>query len=127
VPKNDEVALRWEELAAAQGNGEALRYLGLRFEEGRGVSADDAKAVSYFMQAAEAGDPIGMCALGGMYAAGKGVARSDRDAYRWFFTATTAGDKKCEPALREAGRRLSQQDREAAERDAHAWAARFSS
>ena len=119
--------LRWEELAAAQGNGEALRYLGVRFEQGRGVPADAAKAVSYFLQAAEAGDAIGMCELGDMYAAGKGVARSDRDAYRWFFTSVVAGNRKCEPAQRDAGTRLPKQDREAAERDARAWAARFSS
>jgi TPR repeat protein len=68
-----------------------------------------------------------MCYLGDMYAWGKGVTQSHREAYRWYLTASAAGNEKCEANLRAARRHLSRQEREAAERDARAWAARFSS
>ena len=127
VSKDDAQSLMWEQRSAAQGNGEAMRFLGVRHEEGRGVPRDFARATAYFLQAAEAGDVVGMCNLGDMYAWGKGVTQSHREAYRWYLTASAAGNEKCEANLSAARRRLSRQEREAAERDARAWAARFSS
>ena len=54
------------------------------------------------------------------------VAHSDREAYRWYLTSAAAGYKSCEANLKNAGKGLNRQEREAAERDAREWAKRFS-
>jgi TPR repeat protein len=58
---------------------------------------------------------------------GSGVPRSDREAYRWYVTSAAAGFRQCETPLREMSKRLPRPERDAAERDAKAWLARFSS
>ena len=67
-----------------------------------------------------------MCYLGDMYSWGRGVAQSDREAYRWYLTSAAAGNKRCEANLKNTGKRLNRQEREAAERDAREWAKQFS-
>jgi TPR repeat protein len=126
VPLDDAEAVKWELKAAAQGNSDAFMHLGVRHEHGRGVAKDAERSVRYFREAAERGHIIGMCFLGDMYSWGRGIAQSNREAYRWYLTASAAGYKRCEANLKGAGKRLSRQEREAAERDAREWAKQFS-
>jgi TPR repeat protein len=67
-----------------------------------------------------------MCYLGDMYLWGKGVTQSAPEAYQWYLTSAAAGYKPCEANLKNAGKRLNRQDRDAAERDAREWTKRFS-
>jgi TPR repeat protein len=126
VPIDDAEAVKWLQRAAAQGSADAFMFLGVRHEHGRGVAKAPEQSVRYFRQAAEGGQIIGMCYLGDMYLWGRGVAQSDREAYRWYLTSAAAGNKSCEANLKNAGRRLNPQEREAAERDAREWAKRSS-
>ena len=126
VPVDDAEAVKWLVRAAVQGNADAFVFLGVRHEHGRGVAKAPEQAVRYFRQAAEGGQIIGMCYLGDMYFWGRGTAQSDREAYQWYLTSVAAGYKSCEANLKHAGRRLTPQDREAAERDAREWTKRFS-
>ena len=48
-------ALRWFQLAAAQGNPGALFYVGYMHERGEGVQADEAEAIRWYRRAAAAG------------------------------------------------------------------------
>jgi TPR repeat protein len=125
VPMDDAEAVKWLQRAAAQGSADAFMFLGVRHEHGRGVAKAPEQSVRYFRQAAEGGQIIGMCYLGDMYRWGRGVAQSDREAYRWYLTSAAAGYKGCEANLKDAGKRLNRQEREAAERDAREWAKRF--
>jgi TPR repeat protein len=51
VPRNDVEAVRWYRKGAERGNTNAQRTLGLRYEEGRGVSADRVEAQKWFVVA----------------------------------------------------------------------------
>jgi TPR repeat protein len=126
VPMDDAEAVKWLLRAAVQGNADAFMFLGVRHEHGRGVAKAPEQAVRYFRQAAEGGQIIGMCYLGDMYLWGRGVAQSDREAYRWYLTFAAAGNKSCEANLKNAGRRLTPQERDAAEQDAREWGKGFS-
>jgi hypothetical protein len=61
---------------------------------GRGVSRDDAKAVSLYKQAAENGHAGAQCEFGAMYESGRGVAKDEEQAKAWY-------QKAAESALQE--------------------------
>lgn len=65
--------------------------MGVRYLLGRGVPQNDAKAFSYFSQAANADDPFAQNELAYMYAAGKGTSRDDRKALFWYEKAANHG------------------------------------
>jgi TPR repeat protein len=55
VPRNYATALMWLNNAKAQGNADAMFFLGLMYEHGRGVGQDIPRALELFDQAAEKG------------------------------------------------------------------------
>jgi TPR repeat protein len=83
--------------AADKGDAESQVQLGIMYQAGDGVAADDAEAVKLFRKAAETGHVEGMWRLGGMYMTGNGVAKDEREALRWCTKAAKAGpaDLKC--------------------------------
>jgi TPR repeat protein len=77
-------AVEWYQKGARQGNGAALRRMGLLYENGRGVTKDDALAFSHFNQAALAGDRPAMLRLAAIYGAGElGRAPDPALAKQW--------------------------------------------
>src|SRR5215469_8561007 len=61
--------------AAKADDWEAMRYLGLIYDGGLGVSKDDAQAAKWYRKAADAGDAAAMEALGAMFETGRGVSQ----------------------------------------------------
>ena len=55
VPENDNAAVKWYRLAAAQENADAQYNLGLMYEIGAGVSEDNREAVKWYQMDADQG------------------------------------------------------------------------
>jgi TPR repeat protein len=70
-------AARWYKRAADLGSPQGILYLGVMYEQGKGVEQNDATAVALYRQAANLGHSFGMHNLGGMLDRGKGVERRD--------------------------------------------------
>jgi len=60
-------ARSWFEQAAEAGNAEAMRNLGILYENGEGVAKDSAQAHNWYQKAAEAGDPYSRAKLASDY------------------------------------------------------------
>lgn len=90
----------WKPLAD-QGNAEAQFNLGVMYENGKGVTKDDMKAVKWYRMAAEQGDASAQINLGFMYEKGKGVAEDDIEAVKWYRMAAEQGDADAQSNLGE--------------------------
>ncbi|MEX2202307.1 MAG: hypothetical protein WD711_12985 [Dongiaceae bacterium] len=81
----------WEPLAAA-GNAKAQHALGMLYESGQGVPAQDfARAAELYRGAANQGEAAAMNNLGLMYADGRGVSKDVGEAYRLWMIAAKSG------------------------------------
>ena len=74
---------------AEQGDPEAQFKLGRMYQEGQGVSKDQAEAVKWYRLSAEAGQPFAQNNLGVMYKNGWGVTQDYVQAYFWFSLAAS--------------------------------------
>ena len=72
-------------------------FLGVCYENGKGVAKDEAEAVGWYRKAAEQGLDLGQFNLGVCYENGKGVAKDSAEAVRWYRKAAAQG---CESAIR---------------------------
>src|SRR5690349_17431791 len=68
VPENKQLAFKWFEKSADQGNPAAANELGYLYASGRGVAQDYALALEYYQKASEAGIPSAKYNLGLLYA-----------------------------------------------------------
>ena len=82
--QNYDQAFKWLEKAAEQGSAEAQNSLGVLYYEGKGVSKDDANAVSLIEKSAKQGNSEAQFNLGLMYYAGEGVSKDHEKAFYWF-------------------------------------------
>jgi TPR repeat protein len=80
----------WRPLAE-QGNREAQFRLGIIYEQGLGVTKDDAEALLWYRRAAEQGNETAQFALGSAYEAGSGVPLNYQEAARWYRKAADQG------------------------------------
>ncbi|HEX2833964.1 MAG TPA: hypothetical protein VHW00_13215 [Thermoanaerobaculia bacterium] len=88
-------AAEFFEQAAQKGNAEGMYWLGLLYEEGKGVTGDPAKAQQWFRAAAEKGH------VNAMNNYGVAIAKSDpAQAVEWYRKAASAGDVR---AMRNLG------------------------
>lgn len=78
--------IAWIEKAAIQKNGDALVALGL-IHQGPGEKQNLQKALHYYTQSAETGDPRGQYRLGLMYLEGDGVEKNERLGAQWIAQA----------------------------------------
>ncbi len=92
VKKNDEEALKWFQLAAAQHNAYAEYCLGFMYENGIGLRQDRARSVEFFKRAAEGGFAQAQFKMGQICEAGKWVVQDDIEAYKWFRLAVGGGE-----------------------------------
>lgn len=77
-------AHEWLLKSAKQGNDSAQIYLGLMYEEGKGVRQDYTKASEYYLKAAKQNNSEAQIFLGKMYEDGNGVPQSKAQAKEWF-------------------------------------------
>jgi TPR repeat protein len=87
-------ALRILRVEADRGNAEAQFILGLAYQMGKGVPADDAEAARWYRKAADQKFAQAEVALGSLYINGDGVPAADlTEAARLFLSAAEAGDR----------------------------------
>ena len=85
------VAFQWYQIAAEQGNLEAMVNLGRAYYRGKGVKQDDAKALEWYTKAAEQGFPCAQSILGTRYRKGQGVEQDYGKALEWYTKASEQG------------------------------------
>jgi hypothetical protein len=85
-------AASWAQLAAAQGDAQALRILGNCYNSGDGVEKDPVKAVELYREAAEQGDAKALFNLGNSYESGEGVSQDIRKAFFFWRKAAEIGE-----------------------------------
>jgi len=82
---------------AEAGDPAAQHKLGFMYANGRGVTQDEAAAVSWYRKAADQGYANAQSNLGVMYANGQGVPQDYVQAHKWFnlgsARATAADDR----------------------------------
>lgn len=101
--RDDALAVRLLELAAARGNDQARWELALALRQGAGVARDLPRALALARTAAEAGDATGMNVYAVMLRDGIGTAPDDAGAVLWFQRSAALRDRF---ALANLGRML---------------------
>ncbi len=91
VPPNLAAALRWNELAATDGDADAKARLGYQYGAGLGVPADRAASERWFLQAASQDSEAGILGLGMLYAGGFGGTVEATKAEPWLLKAAAKG------------------------------------
>src|SRR6185295_6948428 len=90
-------ALKLAQPMADDGDAVAQFYLGVMYNEGRGVPQDYAEAAKWYKLAAEQGDALAQYNLGLSYARGEGVTPDPVLAHMWLNLASSrfpAGDSR---------------------------------
>jgi TPR repeat protein len=87
---------------AAQGDPTAQNYLGVRYENGTGVSKDTKLAAYWFQRAAVQGFPEAQLRLGELYKKGDGLPQSSRLAVAWWRKAAINGNALAQNNLAKA-------------------------
>jgi TPR repeat protein len=88
----DTNAVAWLERAAAEDVPAAVGRLANLYANGKGVTADGAKAVQLYEAAADKGDAFAQMQLGLRYAKGEGVTQDYVQAHKWVNLAAAGGD-----------------------------------
>jgi hypothetical protein len=92
--KGDYAAAMTEWLPLAQaGDAQAENAVGALYDNGLGVTADEAEAFRWYSMAADQNFPLAMRNIGTMYATGHGVPYSLPQAQMWLGRAAGAGDQ----------------------------------
>ena len=84
-------ALREFTQSAEKGNAQAQYALGVMYQRGKGVPADERVAAQWFTKASTQGLPNAQYALGMQYREGRGVERDDKQAGSWLTRAAKQG------------------------------------
>lgn len=93
-----EAAQDWQR-AAESGDGQAALYVGLMYDLGRGVAADEQFARAWYERAAAMGNSVAMFNVGVFYDAGIGVPRDRALSVEWYRKAAAAGMGRAAYAL----------------------------
>ena len=94
-------SVKWARLASAQGNGDAFWTLGLAYEHGRGVDADDDAAVDCYRQGAKLGNAACQHSLACYYGRGDHLEQDNRKAFE---LCKKAAEQGYGLAMRDLGR-----------------------
>jgi TPR repeat protein len=98
---------------AEQGNASCQNLLGILYQEGHGVKANDAEAAKWFRLAADQGHGYAALNLGFCFEKGRGVPQSNADAARWYHRAADQHIPEAEFALGLLALRVVHDEREA--------------
>ena len=85
-------AAKWYGKAAQQGNAWSQYKLGLMYQSGDGVAADDAKAAGLFKQAAEQGNSWAQATYAQVLEQGKGIKADKAEAIKFYKLAAAQAD-----------------------------------
>lgn len=85
----------WRPLAEA-GDKNSRYRLGMLYQDGRGVSLDQAQAAHWFGLAGAAGHGRAAYMLGNMYATGTGVEENPAQAFAWFLRSAESGSARAQ-------------------------------
>ena len=77
--------------AARQGHARAEFYLGVMYQNGKGVTQDYKEAVRWYTLAAKKGEDRAQNNLGNMYRNGQGLAKDFVRAHMWYNIASAVG------------------------------------
>lgn len=110
VAMDDELALKWLGLAAANGHAEAQFSLGVMHANGWGVPMNDVSAANYYRMAAEQGFVQAQKSLAFSYVHGAGVEQSRIEAYLWYELAARNGDASSKIKCKELAEKMSQDE-----------------
>lgn len=83
-------------ILAKQGDANAQYFLGVCYENGKGVPKKLDKAVFLYRKAAEQGHPKAQCSLGLLYHYGRGVEQDFKQAAQWLKKAAEQGEEKAQ-------------------------------
>ena len=125
VDMNDEQALKWYGLAAAQGHGEAAFNLGVMHANGWGVPMDDKAAFDWYLQAAESGFVQAQTTVASLYVHARGTEENLVEAYRWYVTAEKLGDARFPVEMEAIALKLTEDDVITAHHRADSWVEKF--
>lgn len=92
VDMNDDLALKYYGIAAAQGHAEAQYSLGVMYQNGWGVPMDEEEGVKWYLLAADQGIVGAHLALGRVYGMDYSEKYDPVGAYTWFTVAANFGD-----------------------------------
>jgi TPR repeat protein len=92
-------AAKWYRLAAEQGIAGAQYNLGVMYDNGEGVSENDAEAAKWYRRAADQGHALAQYNLGLMHDNGEGVPENDAEAVKWYRRAAAQGNAKAQHNL----------------------------
>jgi TPR repeat protein len=119
VPRDQEAAARWFNMAALRGHADALNMLGRCYEFGWGVTADGREAVRCYTRAADQGHAWGEFNLASLYATGRFVPHDPKRALTLLVRSARRGNPK---AMNMLGRyREEQGPPRARDRSARLW------
>ncbi len=90
-PINYDLAYSWFQKAAKLGNVDAIVYVGLCYEYGRGVPKDYKQSFQCYKRAADSGDKYGIMNLARLHKAGKGIPQNDKEAFELYKSAANKG------------------------------------
>ena len=78
--------------AAEGGDAEAYYFIGIAYEQGRGVVADQTEATRWFLNGAQKGDPCSQNSLAIKLAEGIGTPKDISEAVEWFRKSAEQGN-----------------------------------
>jgi TPR repeat protein len=84
--------LQWLKKAAERGDAEAHYFIGIAYEQGRGVVADQTEATRWFRKGAQMGDPSSQNSLAIELAEGIGTRINVGEAVEWFQKSAEQGN-----------------------------------
>ena len=90
--KKYDLALKYCQPAAEQGDPEAQYYLGIMYNKGFGLNQDYTEAMKWYLKAAEQDNKDALCSLANMYLEGEGVKQDYTEARNYFIKAANLGD-----------------------------------
>jgi TPR repeat protein len=100
LAQDNEQAVAFYRLAAAQGLDGAQFNLGYMYYYGDGVAEDEAEALRWYQLAAAQGQPFALYQVANCHEEGLGVRKSKAAAIRWYRRAQAAGNPDAEDDLR---------------------------
>lgn len=90
--RSDHAAFDWYQKAAAKDDREALYFVGLMAEEGKGCTKDMTLAAENYKRAAEQGNAKAILALAKLYETGEGVAKNPEEAAKLYQSLADRGN-----------------------------------
>ena len=121
VDMNDDLALKYYGVAAAQGHAEAQYSLGIMHQNGWGVPMDEEEGIKWYLLAADQGVVGAQLALGRVYGMDYSEKYDPVVAHEWFTLAAYFGDIDAKTKLEFLETRMTPEQVAEAKGNSDAW------